>query len=107
MKKAKIISAAMALALTFSASAGFIPRFENNTTAVAAVAYPAPSNGVVRHINNNGVRFRKSPDTGELIGLMYKGEKVKVLSKIPTGWSYVYRYKDGFYGWVATNYISK
>ncbi|MBP7187068.1 MAG: SH3 domain-containing protein [Ruminococcus sp.] len=106
MKKAKIISAAMALALTFSAGAGYIPQF-NNTSSITASAAPAPSNGVVRHVNADGVRLRTAPGGGTILGLMYKGEKIKFLSKIPSGWSYVYRYKTGQYGWMATNYISK
>lgn len=101
MKKAKIISAAMALALTFSAGAGFIPQF-NNTSYITASAATA---GMYK-VTGDGVRLRKSASlNGTILGLMYRGETVTTSGTERNGFVQVYRTKTRQTGWVSKKYI--
>lgn len=61
-----------------------------------------------RYICGDGVCFRKTgSETGEVLGLMYYGEKIKFYPYIlgeDTEYNYMYRYKQSLYGYVNHDY---
>lgn len=110
MNKVKFVSAAMAAVLTFSAGASFIPQNTSAITANAATAsveFKAAKILGNAHIKGNGVRHRKTPVNGTILGLMYNNDAIYVAANLPNGWSYVYRYETGQWGYTATQYIKK